>query len=187
MQSSPRIEQLLGNFGIALLTTIVGITARVLFVQMRGELDDIEARVRRDLAAVSADLRGQLSLVLREFETFHTGLLQATRESILKATQQAEASIKTIAEAGTERISNTVADAQRQADLMSQMLMRVNQAIGELPLLGKVELPSERLTNQIASLASEIEALVRQLQSVTNQMPRQQGPRRRRWYWLYLR
>jgi hypothetical protein len=42
----------------------LGVAGRVLFVQMRGELDDIEAKVRRDLAAASADLRAQLVLSL---------------------------------------------------------------------------------------------------------------------------
>jgi hypothetical protein len=64
------IDTLLGSFGIALFTTIVGVAGRVIFVQMRGELDDVEERVRRDLLAASADLRSQLSLSLAEFETF---------------------------------------------------------------------------------------------------------------------
>jgi hypothetical protein len=187
LRSAPRIEQLLGNFGIALVTTVVGVTGRVLFVQMRGELDDIDARVRRDLAAVSSDLRAQLSLVLREFETFHTGVLQAAAETMTKATQEAESSIREISAAGTERINGTLGEGHRQAELLSQMLMQITKAVSELPLMGKMELPSERLETQIASLASEIEALVHQLQSVTDTVSRRRDIRRRRWYWLYLR
>lgn len=184
LRDQPHIEQLLGNFGIALVTTVVGVTGRVLFVQMRGELDDIEARVRRDLAAVATDLRGQLSLVLREFETFHTGVLQASAETMRKAVSEAEASIKAIASAGMDRLTSKLEEDQKQAELLSQMLMRVTKAVSELPALGKLELPSERLEKQLASLTSEIEALVTQLQSV---LPWARKPRRRRWYWLYLR
>jgi hypothetical protein len=187
LRSAPRIDQLLGNFGIALITTVVGITGRVLFVQMRGELDEIDARVRRDLAAVSADLRAQLSLVLREFETFHTGVLQAAAETMTKATQEAEASIRTIAAAGTERINGAMGESQKQAELLSQILLRITKAVSELPLMGKLELPSERLERQMASLAAELEALVRQLQMVTDAVPRRANAKRRRWYWLYLR
>jgi hypothetical protein len=177
MESAPRIEELLGNFGIALTTTVLGVAGRVLFVQMRGELDDIEARVRRDLAAASADLRAQLVLCLREFETFRTGVFQASQENIQKSTAATAAQIETAA-----------AESQRQAELMSQMLLRVNQALSELPLMTKLELPSERLERQIVSLAGRIESLVAQLEAVTGKVRSHSGVRhRRRWYWLFLR
>src|SRR5258707_5158375 len=78
LRGGARIEELLGSFGIALFTTIVGIAGRVLFVQMRGDIDEVEDEVRRDLLSTSADLRAQLNITLAEFETFHTGVQQAT-------------------------------------------------------------------------------------------------------------
>jgi hypothetical protein len=53
--------------------------------------------------------------------------------------------------------------------------------------MGNLELPSERLERQMSSLAAELEALVRQLQMVTDAVPRRANAKRRRWYWLYLR
>src|SRR5579863_7276213 len=140
---------------------------------MRGELDDVEARVRRDLASASADLRAQLVLCLRDFETFRTAVFQASSEAIKQTTEAISAQS---AAAATE--------SQRQAELMSQMLIRVNQALRELPSLGKLELPSERLEKQIASLAARIEELVEQLEAATEKV--RGRIRRRRWYWLYL-
>jgi len=183
IESELRIEDVLGNFGIALTTTVVGVAGRVLFVQMRGELDDIEARVRRDLAAASADLRAQLVLSLRELETFQTGVFQASSATIMKVTIETEASIQKAAAATLARLEATAADNQRQAELLAQMLMRVNQALGELPAMTKLELPSERLEKQIGSLARQFEALVEQMQALSALKSR----RRRRWYWLYLR
>lgn len=180
--SAPRIEDLLGNFGIALTTTVVGVAGRVLFVQMRGELDDIEARVRRDLAAASADLRAQLVLSLRELETFQTGVFQASSDVIRKVTVETEGGIQSAAAATVARMEATAADGQRQAELMVEMLTRVNQALGELPLMTKLELPSERLETQIASLAQQFEALVKQMEALSGARKR-----RRRWYWLFLR
>ena len=98
LQYNPQIGDLLGNFGIALVTTVVGVAGRVLFVQMRGEIDDVEERVRRDLVAASADLRSQLILALREFETFYAGVLQATDEVAGKAARRVE---RQIGEIGT--------------------------------------------------------------------------------------
>jgi hypothetical protein len=81
LQAGMKIEELLGSFGIALVTTIVGIAGRVTFVQLRGEIDDIEEQVRHDLAATASDLRAQLFSAIREFETFRTGLLQILTET----------------------------------------------------------------------------------------------------------
>jgi hypothetical protein len=67
------------------------------------------------------------------------------------------------------------------------MLIKVNQALSELPLMTKLELPSERLEKQIASVASHIGSLVVQLEAVTEKVRSHSGIRRRRWYWLFLR
>lgn len=187
LRSAPQIEELLGNFGIALITTVVGVTGRVLFVQMRGELDDIDARVRRDLAAASADLRSQLVLALREFETFHTGVLQAAAETIAGATQVAEANIKHSATASAERLNAAVSGSQQQADLLTNMLIRINQALSELPMMAKLELPNERLEKRIGALATEVESLVQQLEYVTAHVRGRTAVKGRRWYWLFLR
>ena len=66
LQAGMKIEELLGSFGIALVTTIVGIIGRVVFGQYRIEIDDIEEHVRRDLVATSAELRGQITAAVRE-------------------------------------------------------------------------------------------------------------------------
>jgi hypothetical protein len=179
IQSAAQIEKLLGNFGIALATTVVGVAGRVLFVQMRGELDDVEALVRRDLAAASADLRSQLVLCLRDFETFRTAVFQASSEAIEKTTIETRENIQKLGAEGATQIEAN----QRQTELMGQMLIRVNQALSELPLMTKLELPSERLEKELASLARRIEALVAQLGAVTGKL----RSRSRRWYWLFLR
>lgn len=186
LRSSARFEELLGNFGIALLTTIVGVAGRVLFVQMRGDIDDVEAKVRRDLVAASADLRSQLVLALREFETFHTGVLQASAEAIQKASQQAENQINAIGaltELSVAKIGASVSAHDTQIDKIGALLMRVHEAIRELPMLGTVELPSERLERQFVSFTSELELLAAELRRVVSETRKQNS--RFRWYWPF--
>ena len=48
-ENANNIEAVLGSFGIALFTTIVGVAGRVMFVQLRSEIDEVEAEVRREL------------------------------------------------------------------------------------------------------------------------------------------
>ena len=102
-----KIPDLLGSFGIALFTTIVGVAGRVLFVQMRGDIDEVEDEVRRDLLGASADLRAQLSLTLAEFETFQTAVrqvAQAVAKDLLGSAQDAISSISRVANAAADNI-----------------------------------------------------------------------------------
>ena len=82
MRSGIEVEAVLGNFGVALITTIVGIAGRVVFVQMRSEIDDVEEVIRRDILEASAALKGQLSGAIQEFDTFRTGLRQIAQETL---------------------------------------------------------------------------------------------------------
>jgi hypothetical protein len=187
LRTTPNIEDLLGNFGIALITTVIGVAGRVLFVQMRGEIDAIEEQVRRDLVSASAELRSQLALALREFETFQRGVMQAASESVKTVAEETEANIKKMAAAGTARVSEAVGDGHRQAEVLAGMLIRVNKVVSELPMMSKLELPNERLERQIGTLAAEIQSLVEQLSQVTGMVRQRSGAGRRRWYWLFLR
>lgn len=185
LRQTPDVENLLGNFGIALVTTVVGIAGRVLFVQLRGDLDAVEEHVRRDLLSASHDLRAQLVLALTEFETFHTGVLQASREAIEKATGQVEAQIGAIGRAvelGTDRIKAAGEGSDIRAERLAQLLERLTQAVAELPMMAKMEFPNERLEKQLMLFSGELEKLIAELRSVIS-WRRQRL--RRRWYWPF--
>ena len=87
MRTGIDIDAVLGNFGIALITTIVGIAGRVVFVQMRSEIDDVEEVIRRDILEASAALKGQLSAALNDLDTFRTGLRQVAKETLEESTE----------------------------------------------------------------------------------------------------
>jgi hypothetical protein len=129
------IKDLLGSFGIALFTTIVGIAGRVLFVQMRADIDEVEDEVRRDLLSASADLRAQLSMTLAEFETFHTGVQQAARKAAAESVGTAQDSISSIS-----RVANTTAENIDRAfrtevdrvDVLRQSTSRIESGLKNL-------------------------------------------------------
>jgi archaellum component FlaC len=88
-----------------------------MFTQLRGEIDDVEERVRRDLVAASADLRAQLSASVREFETFRTGLLQTleeTNNAAAEARERQEQQIASETRAAVERLNAASADLHSQ-------------------------------------------------------------------------
>lgn len=187
LRFSPQIEDLLGNFGIALVTTVVGVAGRVLFVQMRGDIDEVEERVRRDLVSASADLRAQLVIALREFETFHAGVIQATEEAVTSASEHVEAQIRQIgkvADAAIQEVNSKTLASDVRAEKLSQILTKINDALSELPLMGSIELPNERLKNEIKGFSSELELLVVELRNTVLEL-RQLNQRRPTWYWPF--
>lgn len=184
LQSGMQIQALLGSFGIALITTIVGIAGRVLFVQLRSDLDDVEERSRRDLAAASSDLRAQLSLSVREFETFRTGLLQTLTEvetESSKSTKRQIKAIESLARASAERIEAAFESNRKQSQQLMDALGNITKSVESAAArLESMELPSERLNAQLASFATELEASLKRLGTTIEDVARR-STRRRRW------
>jgi methyl-accepting chemotaxis protein len=162
------IDALLGSFGIALFTTIIGVAGRVLFVQLRSEVDELEASVRRDLLGASNDLKSQLSLSLREFETFHKSVLQVAGESLVKATQIAQSEmdrIGQIAKSATDQVHEAFEKNHKSA-------RKVDQAI-------------EDICESAEQLTEQLETMFARLQSIITEIDRARRRSRRRWYWPF--
>jgi hypothetical protein len=172
------IDELIGSFGIALLTTIVGVAGRVLFVQMRGDIDEVENEVRRDLLSASADLRAQLSLTLAEFETFHTGVQQATRkaaENSVGAAQDAVSNISRVANAAGERIDQSFSREYGKVESLQQGLSKME--IGLKSLAGD-------LNDRFDEFNSRMDKMISQLATAVDLIGRS---KRRVWIWPFRR
>jgi hypothetical protein len=166
LRGGAKIEELLGSFGIALFTTIVGIAGRVLFVQMRGDIDEVEDEVRRDLLGASADLRAQLNITLAEFETFHTGVQQATRKAAEQSTTAAQDAISNIS-----RVANAAADSIHQAfaheadklQTFEQAVLRIEKGLKDLTteMSDRVYDLSDNLERMVSQLAVAIDLIAR--------------------------
>jgi hypothetical protein len=157
LRGGARIEELLGSFGIALFTTIVGIAGRVLFVQMRGDIDDVEDEVRRNLLSTSADLRAQLNITLAEFETFHTGVQQAARKAAEQSTtaaQDAISNISRVANAAAENIDKAFAHEAEKLHSFEQAVLRIEKGLKDL---------TTEMSDRVYDLSDNLERMVGQL------------------------
>ena len=88
-------EQIVQNFGIAIASTIAGITLRIMFNQMRRDPVETEAASRLELAEASRRVKRELESSILEFSYFRrmtqqsiADALDEVRESIGKAHQQ---------------------------------------------------------------------------------------------------
>jgi hypothetical protein len=99
-------EQIVQNFGIAIASTIAGITLRILFNQMRRDPVEVEATARMELAEASRRVKRELESAIVEFGYFRrmtqqsvTDALDEARESIGQAHQEFAGEMKKVAQA----------------------------------------------------------------------------------------
>ena len=173
------IPNLLGSFGIALFTTIVGVAGRVLFVQMRGDLDEVEDTVRRDLLNASADLRAQLNISLSEFETFHTGVRQAAERLNKEAPEVAKEGISRIAEVAVtagEHIERAFSSEKEKIQTLGDAVTRITRAVEDL---------TDELREQMKDFSGRLDQMLEQLANTVDRIDRYGS--RRRWYWPFRR
>lgn len=166
LRAGARIDDLLGSFGIALFTTIVGVAGRVLFVQMRGEIDEVEDEVRRDLLNSSADLRAQLNLTLAEFETFHTGVQQAARkaaEQSFTAAQDGISNISRVANTAADDIHKAFATETDKVQVLVQATARIEKGLKDLTteMGDRMQDLSDGLERMVNELSVAVDVLTR--------------------------
>lgn len=73
---------IIANFGIALVTTIVGLALRVLFSQLREDPLEFEREARHDLSEAVQHLKTELDQSALEFSSFRRALQQTFQEGI---------------------------------------------------------------------------------------------------------
>ncbi|MGG6897937.1 hypothetical protein [Rhizobium sp. BR 315] len=84
------IETIVRNFGIAVTSTIAGVTLRILFNQMRRDPIDIERSVRHELAEMTRRVRTELDSSSREFSHYRRVSNQMLSEGFEEIARQAE-------------------------------------------------------------------------------------------------
>ncbi|MEA2819475.1 MAG: hypothetical protein QOJ86_1479 [Bradyrhizobium sp.] len=177
LQRGSVIDDLLGSFGIALFTTIVGVAGRVMFVQMRGDLEEVEDHVRRDLLSASSDLRSQLSLSLAEFETFRTGVHQAAKtmeNETPDAARTAITKITEVAEQAATRIDAAFEAERDKVNALGEAVVRITRALQQL---------TDEMNDQMARFGEHLDRLLDKLGETANRLDRRS--KKRRWYWPF--
>src|SRR6202008_682381 len=75
-------EQIVQNFGIAIASTIAGITLRILFNQMRRDPVEVEATARLELAEASRRVKRELEGTVLEFSYFRRMAQQSITDAL---------------------------------------------------------------------------------------------------------
>jgi chromosome segregation ATPase len=141
---------------------------------MRSEIDEVEAAIRRDILEASNDLRTQLSLSLRDFETFHKSVQQVSSESIAltdKILDKQLSQVGNAARLAAEQITEAFKANQTNAASLVKSASVMNASVGTLTKrLDAIETSTGRLDEQLVSLGDEIERLARRMASTFDEM-----------------
>lgn len=125
------IEDVVRNFGVAISSTIAGISLRILFNQMRRDPVDIEKAVRYDLAEMTRRVRTELDTSAMEFSSYRRTSHQMLVEGFEEIARQAEksgdavrASIESMAMQATKSI-------QEASDKLTSTLESTHKQISD--------------------------------------------------------
>ena len=128
-----RIAAIVGNFGVALATTISGIFLRIVLHQMRVDPADVEGMSRVELSEASKRVRATLDSVSGDIGRYHDEIRQKTSDSLNKLMNdvaQASAVLQGDVAKSSEQMLGAVAGVHAQA---LQQTAKLTGHIEEVP------------------------------------------------------
>lgn len=171
--STGSAEQIVQNFGIAIASTIAGITLRILFNQMRRDPVEVEATARLELAEASRRVKRELESTILEFGYFRrmaqqssSDALEETKELIGEAREQFILEIQKLALAAGKPLEEASKKSGESIDSLNEKMMRTLESVSK-----QLAREGEHLSKSTAGIVKAIDALVSKLASL--QMPDQ--------------
>jgi hypothetical protein len=158
------LERLIGSFGVALFSTFIGIALRVVFLQMRREVDDLEEELRRDLSDKAELLKSQLLFAVTELENFRLRTRQVLDERTIQVadlfSEQAKlqvAEVTKLAKQSAEDAARALAAQTANAAALEEAIRQQATAAAALAeRLGRIEVPPDLFRQEIRELANRI-------------------------------
>lgn len=130
------------GFGIALATTIFGLILRVFFSQGRPDLENVEEQARLELTGAVAELRSELSVIVRDINDFGrqvqqsmTELHNSTKASIARFSEESIVSLQSVVRTAASSIGD---ESKQLADRSSRYSAAIDELIERLQLHGEV-------------------------------------------------
>jgi hypothetical protein len=166
--SAGSAEQIVQNFGIAIASTIAGISLRILFNQMRRDPIEVEATARLELAEASRRVKRELESAVLEFSYFRrmaqqsvTDALDEMKQTIGAAREQFAGEISQFAAASGKPLEEASKKSGETIDGLSGKMVRTLETVS-----GQLMHEGERLTKSTTSIVTAIDAVVSKLESL---------------------
>src|SRR5258708_5787600 len=161
-------EQIVQNFGIAIASTISGLTLRILFNQMRRDPVEVEATARLELAEASRRVKRELDGTVLEFGYFRRMAQQSIRDALAEVKETlGDSSDKLAGEIKRFAVTagKPLEDASRKSgetldNLNAKMVTTLETVSAQLVEEG------DRLTRSTTGIVRAVDAVVAKLTSL---------------------
>lgn len=162
------VDTIVRNFGIAVTSTIAGITLRILFNQMRRDPMDIERSVRHELSEMTRRVRAELDLSAREFANYRRVSNQMLAEGFDEIARQAERNgddIRKMMEALSQQAITPIREA---AEKLSTIIESHNRAMTDRSedAAARLAETTGRLSGIIDRFADTVETVGKRLEGI---------------------
>jgi methyl-accepting chemotaxis protein len=171
------IETIVRNFGIAVTSTIAGVTLRILFNQMRRDPIDIERSVRHELAEMTRRVRTELDSSSREFSHYRRVSNQMLSEGFEEIAHQAERNgqeinkiLELLAKQAVTPINDAAAQLTATTSQLSEIIGKFGTAVENVGRkLEEIRAPEDVVRAELAPAITAIKEMSEaQLQPLRN-------------------
>lgn len=161
-------EQIVQNFGVAIASTIAGISLRILFNQMRRDPVEVEATARLELAEASRRVKRELEGTLLEFGYFRrmaqqsiSDALDEVKETLSDSSDKLASEIRTFAMTAGKPLEDASKKSGETLDDLSERVVRTLETISD-----RLAHEGEQLSKSSTSMVKAIDAVVTKLSTM---------------------
>ncbi|UAY04236.1 methyl-accepting chemotaxis protein [Ensifer adhaerens] len=163
------IEDVVRNFGIAIVSTITGIALRIFYNQMRRDPADIETAVRVELAEMTRRVRTELDTSALEFSSYRrtsNQMLSEGFEEIARQAQRNGEAVRASIEAMSVKATQTI---QETSEKLLATLEKTHAQLAELAdkNVKTVERVAEQVDKSVGQVVQRADALSSTMESLT--------------------
>lgn len=164
-QSDGSAEQIVQNFGIAIASTIAGITLRILFNQMRRDPVEVEATARLELAEASRRVKRELDSTVLDFGYFRrmaqqsiSDALDEVRETLVDTSDRLAGEIKKFAATAGKPLEEA---SKKSGETLEDMNERIVETLESVS--ARLAHEGEELSRSTASIVGAIDDVATKL------------------------
>jgi len=153
-------EAILANFGVAIVSTLIGIAARVGLNQLRVDPTDIEEASRLELADATRKVRSELNETVRQLTDFRNMSLQVLTEGY----EEVQKNVENISENVLKSVQELVEQSAKPLDELVQKTKSANQQA--INSINDVADANSNLAKSHQGMATKIKAVNEELDKI---------------------
>lgn len=154
---------IIGSFGVALWSTIIGIALRVFFSQMRQDSQDIDKEAREKIAQAANLLAQDLYQATHTFNSYTKALQQSVSEAYLSAQEVSQKTINSL-----ENLNKKIESTEAPSGIINR---KIDAIFSDLEnVTGKLSKLANQQSNSINNVLGASEKLVSGIDSVNSQI-----------------